>query len=421
MSGPWPEPVPSSRPEHSRAAVGSVLEETPHAEVPHRYAAPEGARSPGSFPPEPRGAMHLLGHSDWPLLGASLALSLFGAAMVFSATNVDAGAATGVRHVLNMLVGIVLCVVLSRLDVYRLRPFTPLAVLLGWAGLVLVVLIGTTIAGAKSWISIGGFTIQPTEFMKVALCLGLAAALSHRLRPQVAAPGFWKVVLAWALALFTIGLVMLQPDLGSALVIGAMALGVVSLSGVNRWWILGTVLGAVTVATVAIRGGFLAEHQMARLTSFLNPEDDPLNTGFQMIQSRNAIGSGGVFGQGYLQGAQTQSGYLPVADSDFIFAVIGEELGLVGGAVTVGLIAFIVLRTLSIAQRTTDVFPRLVLVGVATWFGVQSFENIGMTMGTMPMTGVPLPFVSYGGTSMFACWMGIGLVNAVAIAQRKER
>ncbi len=422
MSGAFPELSPSTRPERSRSAV-----RTPDAEgfeprgVPHRWAAPHGATRPSDLPLEEPTLERVLHRTDWPLVGVALVLSLLGALAIYSTTHMDDGASTAVKHLLNMGLGLALFTVVSRLDVYRLRSLTPWVVLAGWAGLVLVLLIGKEIYGAKSWIVVGGgFTIQPTEFMKVALCLGLAYLLSDRLRPKVAAPGHLQVVLAWGLIFATLALVMLQPDLGSGLVIGMLGFGVIALSGASRWWILAALVGAVSVATLAISSGLLAEHQMKRLTTFLNPEADPTNAGYQVIQSKIAVGSGGLFGQGYLQGRQAQGGFLPVDESDFIFAVVAEELGLVGGLFVVLLLGFIVLRALRIAQRTTDVFPRLVAVGIACWFGFQAFENIGMTMGMMPMTGVPLPFVSYGGSSMFASWIAMGLLNSLAIELRKD-
>lgn len=422
MSGAFPELSPSTRPERSRTTVRDApSDELTPASVPHRYAAPLGAARPVDLPREKPAVERILQHTDWPLVGVSLALSLLGALAVYSTTHMDTGAATAVRHLLNMGLGLVLFALISRLDVYRLRSLTPWLVVLGWAGLVLVLLIGKEIYGAKSWIVIGGgFTIQPTEFMKVALCLGLAWALSDRLRPKVAQPGHLQVVLAWALVFLTLALVMLQPDLGSGLVIGVLGFGVVALSGASRWWVLAAVVGAVSAATLAITTGLLKPHQMDRLTTFLNPEADPSGDGYQVIQSKVAVGSGGLFGQGYLQGRQAQGGFLPVDESDFIFAVVAEELGLLGGGLLVLLLAFVVLRALRIAQQTTDVFPRLVAVGIACWFGFQAFENIGMTMGVMPMTGVPLPFVSYGGSSMFASWIAIGLLNAMAIAVRED-
>ncbi|WP_462417775.1 rod shape-determining protein RodA [Kytococcus sp. Marseille-QA3725] len=421
MSGAFPEASPSTHPARSRSVLPQASgEEGRSTAVPHRYAAPAGAARPSDLPREQPAVERILERTDWPLVSVCLALSLLGGLAVYSTTHSDAGVSTGVKHLLNLVLGLVLCALVSRLDIYRLRSLTPWFILLGWAGLVLVLLIGSTIAGAKSWIVVGGgLTIQPTEFMKIALCLGLGAILSDRLRPKVAQPGWVQVVLAWALVFLTLGLVMLQPDLGSGLVITAMGFGVVALSGANRWWILSALVGAVTVATVAITSGLLAEHQMQRLTTFLHPEEDASGAGYQVIQSKVAVGSGGLFGQGFLQGAQAQGGYLPVAESDFIFAVVAEEFGLVGGLLTILLVAFVVLRALQIAQRTQDVFPRLVAIGIACWFGVQTFENVGMTMGLMPMTGVPLPFVSYGGSSMFACWIAVGLLNALAIGSRE--
>ena len=220
------------------------------------------------------------------------------------------------------------------------------------------------------------------------------------------------LLLAVVVAAVPIGLVMLQPDLGSALVLGALALGVVIASrGAPRRWVAGAVALVVAAITVALTTPVLSPYQRDRLIAFADPSADPEGIGYQTRQVRVAIGSGGLGGQGLFQGRQTQGGFIPFQQTDFVFSVAGEELGLVGAAGLVVLLGFLILRSSVVALRAQDAFSRLVALGVACWFLFQVFENVGMNLGIMPVTGLPLPFVSYGGSSMFACWVALGLVN----------
>ena len=279
-------------------------------------------------------------------------------------------------------------------------------------GLVLVLSpVGSTINGSHSWIQLpGGFSVQPSEMAKIALCVGLAVILAER-RERGAAPTSRDLRLAVVVAAVPIGLVMLQPDLGSALVLGALALGVVSVSGAPRRWVAGAVALVVAAITVALTTPVLSPYQRDRLIAFADPSADPEGIGYQTRQVRVAIGSGGLGGQGLFQGRQTQGGFIPFQQTDFVFSVAGEELGLVGAAGLVVLLGFLILRSSVVALRAQDAFSRLVALGVACWFLFQVFENVGMNLGIMPVTGLPLPFVSYGGSSMFACWVALGLVN----------
>jgi rod shape determining protein RodA len=206
---------------------------------------------------------------------------------------------------------------------------------------------------------------------------------------------------------------MLQPDLGTALVVCALVLGLVAVSGAPIRWVLGLVGGAVLVASVAIQVGVLKDYQLDRFRSFYDPTADPKGAGYNVRQAQIAIGSGGVHGQGLLHGAQTQGKFVPAQQTDFVFTVAGEELGFIGAAAIVVLLGIILWRIARIAMNAEDLFGRLVATGVLCWFAFQAFENIGMTVGIMPVTGVPLPFVSYGGSSMFANLLAIGLLQNV--------
>ncbi len=350
--------------------------------------------------------------TDWGLLIGGLGLSLIGALLVWSATRHQSGSAYLARHLLNTGIGLGLAAVVTRVDFRGLRAYAPWLYLASVAGLVLVLTpVGSTINGSRSWIQLpGGFSIQPSEFAKVALSVGLAVILAER-GERDQPPSHRDVATAWVVAGIPIGLVMLQPDLGSALVLGALAVGVIAVSGAPRRWLVGA-LAVVTIGiTVALTTPVLSPYQRDRLVTFANPSADPQGMGYQTHQVRIAIGSGGWEGQGLFQGRQTQGGFIPFQQTDFVFSVAGEELGFLGSAGLLLVLGFLVLRTLLIAVRARDAFGRLVAIGVACWFIFQIFENVGMNLGMTPVTGLPLPFVSYGGSSMFASWLALGLVN----------
>ena len=354
--------------------------------------------------------------TDWGIVIAGLGLSLVGALLVWSATRHTVGSATLLKHLVNLGVGLACFAVVTRIDHRTLRAWAPWVYLASLVGLGAVLSpLGSTINGSRSWIQLpGGFSIQPSELVKVALCVGLAMILAER-RDRDQAPDGRDLVLAWAVALVPVGLVMLQPDLGSALVLVAMAFGVVAVAGASLWLLTGVaVVGAAGVVAM-FTTPVLSAYQRARLTAFLDPAADPEGIGYQTRQVRLAIGSGGWSGQGLFDGAQTQRGVIPFQQTDFVFSVAGEEWGLLGAAGIVVLLTFLVLRTLLVGARS-DPFGQLVCVGVAVWFGLQAFENVGMNLGIMPVTGLPLPFLSYGGSSMFAAWLALGLVNNVHVA-----
>ncbi|MGH3367711.1 MAG: FtsW/RodA/SpoVE family cell cycle protein, partial [Nocardioidaceae bacterium] len=221
------------------------------------------------------------------------------------------------------------------------------------------------------------------------------------------------VVLLLAIAAVPAVLILLQPDLGTMLVLSATVFGVVALSGAPRRWLVGLLVGVVVAAVGAVRLGVLAGYQVDRFLAYANPQLDPLGAGYNTTQARIAIGNGGLFGQGLFDGSQTQSGFVPEQHTDFVFTVAGEELGLVGATAIIGLFALLLWRALRIARDAQDVFGRVVAGGIVCWLGFQAFQNIGMCLGIMPVTGVPLPLVSYGGTSMFVTMMAIGLLQNI--------
>ncbi|WP_295692293.1 rod shape-determining protein RodA [Lapillicoccus sp.] len=358
--------------------------------------------------------------TDWGLVVAGLGLSLVGALLVWSATRHTSGSAVVLRHLVTTVVGMVLFVLVTKVDLRTLRAWVPWVYLASLLGLVAVLSpLGSTINGSRSWIEVpGGFSIQPSELAKVAIVMGLAMLLAER-RDRDLSPDRRDLLLAGLLVLLPIGLIMLQPDLGSAIVVLAMAFAVVAVAGApKRLLALVVALGAAGVVAM-FTTPVLSGYQRDRLTAFLDPGADPQGIGYQTRQVRLAIGSGGLHGEGLFHGRQTQGGVIPFQQTDFVFSVAGEELGFLGAAGVIALLAFLVLRTLVVGARS-DAFGRLVAVGVAGWFTVQAVENVGMNLGITPVTGLPLPFVSYGGSSMFSCWLALGLVNAVHLGQGRR-
>ena len=381
--------------------------------------------APYTVPPPRRGSRLLhrdsaLRRMDWTLLLAVLALCALSAALVWSATKqpaIDSGGdpqAFFKKHILNVVIGLGLGFAASAFDYRMLKAYAPVLYVLSLLGLVAVLSpLGTTINGSHSWIVLpAGFSVQPSEFAKVSLVVIMSRLLAEK-RDAEDEPRDVDVVLALTIAAVPLALVMLQPDLGTALVVCALVLGLVAVSGAPIRWVVGLIVGALLTAFVAIQTGLLKDYQVDRFRAFYDPTADPKGAGYNVRQSLIAIGSGGAEGQGLFQGAQTQGKFVPAQQTDFIFTVAGEELGFVGAALVIGLIGVVLWRAGRIAMHAEDLFGRLVATGILCWFAFQAFENVGMTLGIMPVTGVPLPFVSYGGSSMFANLIAVGLLQNV--------
>lgn len=373
--------------------------------------------------------MRSMMRADWGLVIAALGLSIIGTVLIWSATHHQAGSALAVRQIIAIVIGVGLALALIRLDMRWLRVAAPWVYVAGVAGLVAVLTpLGQTVNGSRSWIFLpGGFSLQPAELAKLALLIGLAMVLSHGTghgtgsgRDPGRGPGARRVIGAWALAAVPVLLILAQPDLGSALVFGAMAIGVVAVSGAAVSWTVAAIGATAAGVIAAIRIPLLEPYQVDRLVAFRDPTLDPDGIGYQSAQAAAAIRAGGWDGAGLAAGERTQSGAIPFQHTDFVFSVAAEELGFWGSTGLILLLAFVVLRALWIALRTDDSFVRLVAVGVACWFAFQTFQNIGMNLGLMPITGLPLPFVSYGGTSMVACWVAIGLLLSSQSSRTSE-
>jgi rod shape determining protein RodA len=358
---------------------------------------------------------------DWLLMLAVAGLLALGALLVWSATSSREDLTGGdpesylKKQLVNMAIGLVLAVMVAATDYRWVRILAPLVYVGSVLGLVLVLTMGSVVNGSRSWIMIGGLSIQPAEFAKLAVVIGMAMLVAERTEGSLRKRqvGALDVLGMLGIAGVPAALILMQPDLGTMLVLSATVFGVIAVSGAGRGWLAGLAGGALGAAFVAVRLGVLEDYQVDRFLAFTDPTLDPRGAGYNTTQARIAIGNGGVFGQGLFHGSQTRSGFVPEQHTDFIFTVAGEELGLVGSAVLIVLLGVVLWRALTIAAHAEDLFGRLAAAGIACWFGFQAFQNIGMCLGIMPVTGVPLPLVSYGGSSMFATLMAIGLLQNI--------
>ena len=362
-----------------------------------------------------------------PILTAAVgALLVIGTLLVYAATR-DWYSANGLdpeyylkRHVINIVIGIALAWGTTIIDYRLLRAYTPFIWGLGVLGLILVLIpgIGSEINGAQAWIGLPfGFQIQPAEIAKISIIIGISMLLSERTHNSDE-PSNQDVLKALGVAALPILLILLQPDMGTVFIIRASVVTIIAVSGAPTRWVVGLLLVAVIGGFVATKAGVVTEYQLKRLQSFVDPNADTQGAGYQLRQARITVGSGGLLGTGLFDGPQTSGRFVPEQQTDFIFTVAGEQLGFIGSGFIIFLLFIVLMRGFAIARRSTDPYGTLVSTGVVAWFAFQIFENIGMTLGLMPMTGVPLPFLSYGGSSMFANLIGFGLLQNVHASHR---
>lgn len=343
---------------------------------------------------------------DFKILSASAVLVIVsGIAMASAAVTVSPMLAF--RHWTWSLLGFAAMVLVARTNYLRWMDISPVLYAVSLAALVLVELAGAVRLGAERWLSVFGFSIQPSELAKLSTVLMLARYLAGQDNP-LPPRAFWFSLVMVGFPLF---LIFVQPDLGSASILGAIWLGMILGAGVSRRSLAVLAL----FASVALPFGWhlLKGYQKDRLLVFINPQADPLGAGYTIIQSAIAIGSGKFFGRGWFSGTQNQLSFLPERHSDFIFSVIGEEWGFLGCLVVMVLFAFLFARILTLAQRFSEPQGRLCLIGIFSWLAYQAIVNMGMVMGLLPVVGVPLPLVSYGGSSMITIWVALGLVQSI--------
>ena len=363
---------------------------------------------------------------DPVLTGAVALLLVIGTLLVYAATR-EWYSANGLdpqyylkRHVINIVIGLALAWGTTIIDYRLLRAYTPFIWVAGVLGLILVLIpgVGSEINGAKAWIPLpGGFQIQPAEIAKISIIIGISMLLSERTHNSDE-PTNQDVLKALAVAAIPILLILAQPDMGTVFIISASVVTILAVSGAPTRWVVGLILVALIGGFVATKAGIISDYQVKRLQSFVDPNADSQGAGYQLRQARITVGSGGLIGTGLFNGPQTNGRFVPEQQTDFIFTVAGEELGFIGSGFIIFLLFLVLMRAFGIARRATDPYGTLVCTGVIAWFAFQIFENIGMTLGLMPMTGVPLPFLSYGGSSMFANLIGFGLLQNVHASQR---
>ena len=350
---------------------------------------------------------------DWIMLGAVILITALGLVMVYSSTRNLVGDPYYFvkRQAMSLVLGIVAFLVILRIDYRKFRDFSMLAYIMVIALLFLVVSpLGSSAKGAQAWFALpGGFQFQPSEVAKFLLIVALCGYVNEH-RGDIDP---WRITMILALALLPIGLVQLQPDLGTNMVFAAIVIGLLAVAGAKGRYLLVILLLAATGIFAVINLGLLKQYQIDRLTSVISPNTKTQTAAYNQDQSKKTIGAGGLTGAGLFRGKQTSLGYVPEQHTDFIYTAVGEELGFVGAASLLALFAIVMWRTWRTARLARDYYGTLVCSAVFAMFAFQIFENVGMTMGIMPVTGIPLPLMSYGGSSLIATFARLGLVTNV--------
>lgn len=349
-------------------------------------------------------------HLDMPLVLGLLTLSVIGLMVLYSAGGQNMDLVT--RHGIRLLVGFGVMFVLAQVAPTHYRYWTPWLYGIGLVLLALVLGVGLVGKGAQRWLDLGAFRFQPSELVKVTVPMMVAWYLAERPLP----PNLQRIGVVLVLVLLPTFMIARQPDLGTALLVASSGLFVLFLAGVS-WRLIGLAVGLIT-AGLPVLWHFMHDYQRQRVLTFLDPEKDPLGAGYHTIQSKIAIGSGGFYGKGWLNGTQSQLDFLPERSTDFVFAVLSEEFGLLGVAVLLVAYTFVVLRGLYLAVNAQETFGRLLGGGIVLTFFVYVFVNIGMVSGLLPVVGLPLPLISYGGTSMVTVMAAFGLLMSMHTHRR---
>lgn len=344
-------------------------------------------------------------HIDLPLLTTIIILASFGLIILYSASYQDG--LTVARQGMRLLLAFGIMFICAQIPPYKYKSWTPWLYIIGTFLLLLVLITGKIGKGAQRWLELGLFRFQPSEILKLAVPMMLAWYFSHFPIP----PKFKHIIVAVLLVLIPSLLIIKQPDLGTALMI-IMSGGCVLLFAGISWRLLISIF--IVAATAApLLWHRLHDYQQQRVLTFLDPERDPLGNGYHIIQSKIAIGSGGLFGKGWLNGSQSQLEFLPEHATDFIFAVCGEEFGLIGSLVLLSIVIVLVGRALYIATHAKDTFSRLLASSLALTFFMSVFVNVGMVTGILPVVGLPFPLVSYGGTSIVTTMASFGILMSI--------
>lgn len=343
---------------------------------------------------------------DAPLLVAVLLVFLVGEAVLYSASG--PGYSVVIHQAVKFLIALGVMLFVAQIPPHDLRRLSPAFYVLGVGLLALVLVHGHAELGARRWLDFGPLRVQPSEFMKLAVPMMLAWLISRKPLPI----GLGDIGLSLLVLALPFLLIYKEPDLGTALIMAMAAIIIIVLAGARwRYLLIGAVIG---LALLPVAWHFMHAYQRERILVFLDPANAPLGAGYHIVQSMITIGSGGVYGMGWPHAPQAQLGFLPESRTDFIFAVFGEEFGLFGGLALLAIYLFIILRGLYIAWRASDNFSRLLAASLSLIFAIEVFVNIDMTLGLLPVVGVPLPFMSYGGTSLVSMAMVLGILQSIA-------
>jgi rod shape determining protein RodA len=362
-------------------------------------------------------------HLDPILLFTAIALTVIGMFLIFSASQTSLVAQHldpylyVKKQITALALGTILLLFVATFD-YRFTKVYA-GMLYGVVVLMLVLVqtpLGTTSAGAQRWFQVAGFQFTPSEYMKLGLIVMLAAYLSEVKTRDLSLEHVFR---ATVLALVPMVLVFIQPDIGTTIVLSAILVGILIVAGARPRHLGVLALAAIVLLFGAFQVGVVKDYQLQRLSGFLDPKNDPQGAGYNKSQSEIGIGSGGLTGTGFLNGTQTNLDFIPEQHTDFIFTVVGEEFGFVGAMVLLVLFGILIWRAFRIALLSKDPFGSYVAAGIGSMFAIQMFVNIGMTVGIMPITGIPLPFVSYGGSSLLANFLAVGLLLNVHMRRFK--
>ena len=356
------------------------------------------------------------------LLLAALALVALGTLLIYSGSLSRSGDPSAfdfshpvVRQVAFAAAGVLLALLVARVDYQVLGTLSLGLYIASIATLVFVIVVGEETYGSRRWILIGSTPVQPAEIAKLVVIIALAKYMADRQESI----GTLRVFLtSLAMAALPAGLVFAEPDLGSAVIFAAIWLGMVTMAGA-RWSHLFGLLGAALVSVPFVFMSLVTDYQRERIALWLNPDRDPQGAGFNILQGRISIGSGGMFGKGLTEGTQTQLNYLRTETTDYVFSVLGEELGFVGALVLFALFVVLLLRALRVAELSRDMFGRLLATGMVIFILLQTFINVGVNVGLLPVTGIPLPFVSQGGSSLITLLIGVGVLQSIVLRHRR--
>ncbi|MBE9562055.1 MAG: rod shape-determining protein RodA [Proteobacteria bacterium] len=349
-------------------------------------------------------------HLDYPLLSSLLLLSVIGLVTLYSASgqNID----LIFRQILRFLIGFGILLLLAQIRTQKIVGFVPWIYMFGTLLLLMVLIIGESTNGSQRWINLGVFRFQPSEVMKLAVPMMVTWYLTSKPLP----PTYGRLLGALAIIFIPVLLVLKQPDLGTSLLIASSGIFVLLLAGLSWRIVFGFIFSIVLASPIL--WGLLHEYQKERIRTFINPEEYPLGAGYHIIQSKIAIGSGGISGKGWLNGTQSHLQFLPERSTDFIFAVYSEEFGLLGVLLLLAIYFFVLSRGMYIALKAQDSFARLLAGSLTLTFFVYIFVNMGMVSGLLPVVGLPLPLISYGGTSLVTMMAGFGLIMAIHTHRR---